>query len=178
MTGTSTLFGTIASAAVPTASGVDTFLRIDGIPGDATDDHHRDEVPVLDWTFGLAAARGAPGGGGPATGRADPKELVVVARTGKASPALIQAVSTQRRVGAARLTVHRGGRDPFDILVIDLDEVRVTRYDAAAHPVNAVPLDVVRLAYAKLTVTTRVQGPGGAAGSPSTVTIDFGGRGR
>lgn len=177
MTGTSTLFGTIASAAVPNAPGVDTFLKIDGIPGDSTDEHHRDEVPLLDWTFGLAAGRGGPGGGA-ATGRTDPKELVVVARTGKASPALIQAVSTQRRVGAATLTVHRGGREPFDILVVDLDEVRVTGYDAAAHPVNAVPLDVVRIAYAKLTVTTRAQGPGGAAGSPSTVTIDFGGRGR
>ncbi len=46
----------------------DAFLKIDGIPGESTDDKHKDWIEILSFSHGLSqAATGSRSSGGAAT---------------------------------------------------------------------------------------------------------------
>ena len=66
---------------------VSIFLRLDGIPGDATDARHADEIVVMAFSWGLSSAGGSPATGtGAATGKATFDGLTVVARRARRRP--------------------------------------------------------------------------------------------
>jgi type VI secretion system secreted protein Hcp len=48
---------------------IDMFLKIDGIQGESTDIHHRDEIDILSYTWGESQPAVASGGAGAAAGR-------------------------------------------------------------------------------------------------------------
>ena len=88
----------------------DYFLKVDGIAGESTDAKHKDEIDVLAFSWGVSQTGGASSGGGGGTGKAVFDDLLVVARTSKASPHLWLACAVERTssprsspaVGAAR----------------------------------------------------------------------------
>lgn len=178
---TTSLFSTVAAALLPSAPAADAYLTIPGVPGDSTRKGHEDDIEVLDWTFGLAAPAGhGHAGGGAGAGKVTAQDLVVVLPTGTASPPLVEAVATGRHLATVTLEVER--RQPTGTsvayLTVKLDDVLVAGYDAAAHPVTAVPADVVRFRYGALTVTVRPQDPRGGARQPVEAHVNVTGRGR
>jgi type VI secretion system secreted protein Hcp len=140
------------------------FLKIDGIPGESTDERHRNEIEVLSWSFGLSTTVSRPGTGtGAGTGRPTFEDLQVEATVSAATPLLFKACAAGTHVRTAVLAgVRAAGANPLEFLTISLQDVLVT----SAHQADSeagVPTDHVALRYAKVTVSYQPQSPTGAA---------------
>jgi type VI secretion system Hcp family effector len=68
----------------------DCFLNIEGIPGESTDDKHKDWIEVMSYSSGVSQmAGGDRSTGGAATqGRCDHQDISIVKTLDKASPTL------------------------------------------------------------------------------------------
>ena len=126
---------------------VDYFLKLDGIPGDSTDAKHKGEIDVVAFSWGVARPGSpAPGRGG--AGKAIFEDLLVVARTSKASPKLWQACATGQHLKSAVLVCRKAGKAPVEFLKVTLEDVIITSYEIEGD--DELPLDQVALAFAKI----------------------------
>ena len=68
----------------------DAFLQIDGIPGESTDEKHKDWIEILSYSHGVSqSGAGSRSSGGAATsGRCNHQDFSIVKTLDKASPEL------------------------------------------------------------------------------------------
>jgi type VI secretion system secreted protein Hcp len=128
---------------------VDYFLKPDGIPGESTDAKHKGEIDVLAFSWGVSQAGSSGRGVGVSAGKAIFEDLLVVARTSKASPKLWQACATGQHLKMAVLTCRKAGKTPLEFLKITLTDVTITSYEIDSSD-EELPLDQVALAFAKV----------------------------
>lgn len=149
---------------------VDYFLKIDGIPGESADAKHKGEIDVLGFGWGVSHA-GAPG-----SGRSAPKavyeDLIVVARTSKASPLLWLACAQGKHIKSAVLTCRHPGKSPVELLKITLTDVVVASYELDGSDEEP-PLDQIALAYAKIETHYTPVDPSGKAQPPVKAAWDL-----
>lgn len=141
----------------------DYFLKLDGIPGESVDAGHKGEIDVSGVGWGVSRASGAVGGGGGGAGKAEFEDLVVVARTSKASPLVWQACATGKHLASAVLTCRRrAGKGKAEFLKITLTDVVVTFYEIDGADDDS-PADQFGLAYTKIETAYTPVGAGGKA---------------
>jgi type VI secretion system secreted protein Hcp len=128
---------------------VDYFLKLDGIPGESADAKHKGEIDVLAFSWGVSQAGPSGRGVGVSAGKAIFEDLLVVARTSKASPKLWQACATGQHLKMAVLTCRKAGKTPLEFLKITLTDVTITSYEIDSSD-EELPLDQVALAFAKV----------------------------
>jgi type VI secretion system secreted protein Hcp len=118
------LVGALAITALVGASGpaeADTWIKFDGIKGEATDSKHKDEIDVLSWSWGMnAVSQDAKGKTQPACADA----LVISKYVDKATPQLFTATVLGSTIGTARLTVRRPN-STSEYIAIELGGVTV-----------------------------------------------------
>ena len=110
----------------------DAFLKIDGIPGESTDDKHKDWIEVLSFNFGMeqpSSATDSSAGGG-TTERVNIEDLAVVKHLDKASPKLYELCCTGKHIKDATLELCRAGGDKTKYLEVKMEQVVISR----AHP--------------------------------------------
>jgi type VI secretion system secreted protein Hcp len=140
------------------------FLHLDGIDGESSDAHHRGEIELTSWAFGVAnSGTTHMGGGGAGTGRASVTDLSVRKRVDIATPALLQAATTGKRLSAATVTVRRAGAAPFDYLRVALTDVMVTGCSLAGEG-DEPSAEEVTLSFGKVQVTYTPQAADGSPG--------------
>ena len=146
---------------------VDYFLKLDGIPGESTDAKHKDEIDVLAFSWGVShpKATGPGGGGGGGSGKAVFEDLLVVARTSKASPKLWLACASGQHIKSAILTCRKPGKAPFEFLKITLTDVLISSYEIDGSE-DEPPLDQIALSFAKVETAYTPQDPTGKAQPP------------
>jgi type VI secretion system secreted protein Hcp len=127
----------------------DYFLKVDGIPGESADAKHKDEIDVLAFSWGVSQAGAASSDGGGASGKAAFDDLLVVARTSKASPHLWLACASGTHIKTAVLTCRRSGKSEPEFLTITLSDVVVSSYELDSSD-EGPPLDQIAFAYAKV----------------------------
>jgi type VI secretion system secreted protein Hcp len=68
----------------------DAFLKIEGIPGESTDEKHKDQIEILSYSHGVSqmASASESTAGGKTTGRCDHQDFSIVKELDKASPLL------------------------------------------------------------------------------------------
>jgi type VI secretion system secreted protein Hcp len=150
---------------------VDYFLKIDGIPGESKDAKHKDEIDVLAFSWGVSHTRSASGGGGGA-GKAVFEDLLVVARTSKASPKLWLACASGQHIKSAVLTCRKPGKAPFEFLTITLTDVTISSYEIDGSD-EELPLDQVALSFAKIETAYTPQDASGKAQPPVKAAWDL-----
>jgi len=128
---------------------VDYFLKLDGVPGESADAKHKGELDVLAFSWGVSRAGSSSPGGGGGAGKAVFEDLLVVARTSKASPKLWLACASGQHVKTAVLTCRRAGKAPVEFLKITLKDVTITSYEIDGSD-EELPLDQIALAFAKV----------------------------
>jgi type VI secretion system secreted protein Hcp len=140
------------------------FLRIDGIPGESTDEKHKGEIPVLAFSWGETQSASPASGGGGGAGKVSLGPLSVTALTSKASPPLLLACASGQHLKSATLTGRRGaGKAALEFLTFSLSDVLVAAYEVSA--ADDTPMDSVSLAFGKIQVEYHEQKADGTVGA-------------
>ena len=147
----------LAAIALPVhAQPVDTFMRIDGLPGESTSASHPNEIVLTGWsqTFGTRNCSRA----------------VAVKRVDRASPGLIARAAANTLIPQVIVSMARsGGGRPQDFFRATLDLVTIERVEIAEQADELV--ERVVLAPRSIRLEYRPQAADGSLGTPVSTAI-------
>ena len=146
----------------------DSFLQIDGIPGESTDDKHKDWIEILSFSHGITQPASATKGsaGGATTSRSEHGDYGITKYVDKASPKLAEACANGKHISKVKIEMCRAGGTQLPYLVVNLEEVIISSVHAnGATTGNDFPTESVTLNYGKIdwtyTQQKRKDGSGG-----------------
>ncbi len=137
-------------------AAVDYFLKIQGIPGEATARGFENQIEVLSWSWGMSQAAAAQGREGTMPG--DPtKPFIITKRIDKASPVLAKALASGQHFPSATITLCRAGGDKQPYMRYVLHDCIISSIKPVA---GDVPMEQISFNYTKIE-WTYVRGPKG-----------------
>ena len=115
---------------------LDYFIKIDQIPGESTDEKHKDEIEVLSFDFGMEHGDGGSSstGGSRTAGRVRHKPFKFVKVTDKASAKLLEKCCDGTHIPKAVFTAHRAQGAKLKFLQIDFTDVLVSSWQTSQTP--------------------------------------------
>jgi type VI secretion system secreted protein Hcp len=147
----------------------DSFLKIDGVPGESTDDKHKDWIEILSYSVGAtqpASATASSAGGGGAE-RVTLHDMNVTKLMDKASPKLFELCATGKHIPNVTLELCRAGGDKLKYMEIKMEQVIISGFQGDGHggADQAFPIETVTFNYGKIKQTytqqKRADGSGG-----------------
>ena len=151
-----------------------SYVLIAGIPGEARDEGHKDEIDVLSWSWGLSqpgsdATDPAGGVTDPATGAVAPdgasvavSDFSLTKYIDKASPKLYVALASREEIPEVRFTVQAQGAKKTEYLVITMTKVIVTSASNGGGGDGDRPTESITLNFAAVKVVYQELDPEGA----------------
>jgi len=108
--------------------GFDCFLKIEGIPGESTDDKHKDWIEILNFSHGITQMAGGARstGGGATSGRCDHMDLTIAKFLDKASPKLYVTCSNGTHIPKIQIELCRAGGDKLKYMEYILTDVIIS----------------------------------------------------
>lgn len=152
---------------------VDYFLKIDGIPGESTDDKHKDEIDVVSWSWGESQSGAHAGGGGGGAGKVAMQDFSFIMATNKASPKLFLSCATGKHIKEAILTCRKAGGKQEEYYKVKMTDLLVSSYQTGGSAGSDLPSDNFSLNFSKIEVSYAPQKPDGSLGSPVTHWYDL-----
>lgn len=143
----------------------DTFLKIDAIPGESTDDKHKDwmEISSFSWGASQPASATASSAGGATAERANFEDVAVTKTYDKASPKLALACADGTHIKEITIEVCRAGGDKLKYMEFKLSNCIVSAI--SVHGSEGEPTESIRFNYGKIewtyTKQKRSDGSGG-----------------
>lgn len=135
----------------------DAFLKVDGVPGECTDDKHKDWIEILSYSTGVSQSHGGSrsGTGGAASGRADMSDFSVVKRLDKASPTLMLKCANGDHIKEVLVELCQATGDKQPYMKYKMTDVLVSsvRPGGASQGGDTLPLEEVSFNYAKIEYT-------------------------
>lgn len=132
----------------------DTFLKIGTIPGESTDDKHKDWIEVLSFSHGVSqpATGSVSSGGARSAERCDHSDFSIVKSLDKASPKLNLACCNGEHIGEVTVDLCRATQDKARYMQYKMEDVIVTsvRPGGSAQGGETLPLEEVSFNYAKI----------------------------
>ena len=107
---------------------VDFFLKIDGIPGESSDDKHKDEIDVLSWSWGANQTGTMSYGGGGGAGKVNFQDFHFTQRMNKATPKLMLACSNGEHIKKAVFIARKAGKEQQEYMKIVFSDILVSNY--------------------------------------------------
>jgi type VI secretion system secreted protein Hcp len=104
----------------------DMFIKIKDVPGESTDDKHKGEIEVLQWSWGLAQSGSFGTGAGSGAGKVSASDLSFTHFMDKASPVLMRLCSNGKHIPEANLVMRLAGEKQLEYLKIKLEQVFVS----------------------------------------------------
>jgi type VI secretion system secreted protein Hcp len=147
----------------------DAFLKIEGIPGESTDDKHKDWIEILSYEFSMdqpASATDSSAGGG-TTERVNIEDFTIVKHLDKASPKLYEFCCNGKHVKEVIFEVCRAGGDKVKYLEVKMENVVISKAKSGGHSEghDGFPTEYVHFNFAKVkwtyTQQKRADGCGG-----------------
>lgn len=151
------------------AASVD-YLKFDGIAGESTDAGHRDQINLESWSWGATQA-GTGGGGG--SGKVSVHDFNFGKNVDKASPKLMEFLTTGKHIKEATLELCRPSEDGRSqcYLTIKLSDVLVSGYQIGGSG-ETVPTDQFSLNFAKIEFEYKPQKQDGTLDAPVKAAYD------
>jgi len=149
----------------------DAFLKIATIPGESTDDKHKDWIEILSFSHSLSqpsSSTGASAGGARTSGRVEMQDFSVVKTLDKASPKLALACCKGEHIKDVTLELCRAGGDKQKYMVYKLTDAVVAnvRNGGSAKGGDQLPTEEVSFHFAKIEWTfTVIDSTGKAKGN-------------
>jgi type VI secretion system secreted protein Hcp len=132
----------------------DAFLKIEGIPGESTDDNHLDWIELHSFSHGLLqrASGSASSGGARTSQRCDHEDFVVVKDLDKASPKLALYCCNGTHIPEITLELCRATGEQQKYMEYVLRDVIVSSVRPTGNPGGeaALPQEEVAFNYAKI----------------------------
>lgn len=131
----------------------DNFLKIDGIPGESTDDGHKEWIELDSWSTGhTQGAGGSTSTAGARTaGRVDMQDFHFTKKVDKASAALAFHCANGKHIKEAVLEVCRASEKKEKYLEIKMNDVVVSSYQlAGSGSSDSVPMEQLSLNYGRI----------------------------
>ena len=155
----------------------DLFLKIDGLPGECTDDKHKDWIQLLSFSTDITHPSTAGTGGAAATpARADFHDFSIVKYLDKTSPKLALASASGFRVSEIKLELCRAGGDKFKFMEYKMNNCVITSWKNGgnARAVDVVPVEEVAFHFGKIQYTySQQKRPDGSGGGNVTSNWDL-----
>ena len=135
----------------------DTFLKISTIPGESTDDKHKDWIEILSYSWGVAQpSSGAQSTGGARSAeRCNHQDLTVVHSLDKASPKLFLACCKGEHIPDIKLELCRAAGDKTKYMEYKLSDVIVSSVQPSGNSKGdgTLPMEAVTFNYGKIELT-------------------------
>ncbi|HOM28861.1 MAG TPA: type VI secretion system tube protein Hcp [Deltaproteobacteria bacterium] len=132
----------------------DAFLKIDGIPGESTDDKHKDWIEILSYRHGISqpATASASSGGARSAERCNHSDFVVVKALDKASPKLALYCCNGTHIKEVKLELCRAAGDKQKYMEYKLTDVIVSSVvpTGTSKGGETLPLEEVSFNYGKI----------------------------
>lgn len=160
------------AASEPAASAVDMFLKIDGVPGESVDDKHAGEIDVLAWSWNISQSSDLAAGGGAGAARPQLRDLKVIKYADAATAALTSNALVGRVSPTATLTIETDGPTPFVFLVIDMEDVMISRIAQGGSAGEDRLTESISLNYSKISITYTQQNADGSKGPVKSACFD------
>ena len=147
----------------------DAFLKIEGIPGESTDEKHADWIEILSYSCAITqtASASASSGGGASSERADFSDFSIVKTLDKASPKIAVSCADGTHIPMVTLELCRAGTDKVKYMEYKMSNCIVSscRPGGSAQGGESLPLEEVSFNYGKVewsyTQQKRADGGGG-----------------
>ncbi|TDR70281.1 Hcp family type VI secretion system effector [Paludibacterium purpuratum] len=146
----------------------DAFLKIDGIPGESTDDAHKDWIEILSFDHSLEqpAQATASSAGGATAERVNHGMFVISHSLDKSSPKLYEACCTGKHIKDVTIELCRAGGDKLKYMEVKMEQVLVSKVVPSGTSNDAgFPSEKVSFSYGKIkwtyTQQKRQDGSGG-----------------
>jgi type VI secretion system secreted protein Hcp len=153
---------------------VDYFLKLDGIPGESADDKHKGEIDVESFSWGATQQGSSAFGGGAGAGKVSYQDFHFVMKMSKASPKLLDAVSTGKHIKQATVTVRKAGTKQQEFLTIKFYDLLVSSYQTGGSGGGSeIPMEQISMNYAKMEMMYKEQKADGSLGSATEAKYDL-----
>lgn len=155
------------------------FLRLDGVPGDATVRGHEGWIEVQSVAWGLTSLSTTPGrtagagAGRTAAHRAQAIGATFTALVGPASPLLMAACAAGQQLRNGRFEARKNGDTPVTIVRLDLEDLAITAYSLAGTVADSTLLDTFEVTAQRVRETTVSSSLHGGTGVSSDRGWDF-----
>jgi len=145
--------------ALPSGAQAAAFLKLEGVPGEATDDGHKDWINLLSVSWGSTRMESTSDRAGTATKSTDSKprqsssgDVVCVKEVDASTPKLQEALLTGRPFPSAVLDVE--DKEGKGYLRYELTNVLVSSYQSSASG-DTVPTETLSLNYEKISLAKK-----------------------
>lgn len=137
------------------ALAVDAFLKIDNVPGESTDDKHKDWINVISWSFGDSQTVTAHAGGAAGATAVKMQDFKFTMRTNKASPKLFLTCANGQHLRDVKLEVCKSGEFKQKFLEIKLSDVIVSSFVSlgSSGGADVYPMEEIMLNFGKIEIT-------------------------
>lgn len=147
----------------------DAFIKIDGIPGESSDDKHKEWIEIINYDHHIEqpASSTASSVGGATAERVNHGTFNFVHQLDKATPKLLEACCTGKHIKEVTIEFCRAGGDKIKYMEIKLEQVLVSAVseNGASSAESGFPSEAVSLSYGKIkwtyTQQKRADGAGG-----------------
>lgn len=147
----------------------DAFLKIDGIPGESTDDKHKDWIEISSYSHNVhqPASATASTAGGATAERVEHSTFNVVHLLDKATPKILEACCTGKHIKEVSVELCRAGGDKQKYLEIKMEQVIISNASnsGSGQSETGFPSEAVNFSYGKIKFTytqqKRADGQGG-----------------
>ena len=132
----------------------DAFLKISTVPGESTDDKHKDWIEINSFSWGVSQpSSGSRSSGGAASGqRVNHTDFSVVKSLDKASPKLFAACCKGEHIPEVTLQLCRATGDKLKYMEYKMSDVMVSvvKPGGASQAGEPLPLEEVSFNYGKI----------------------------
>jgi type VI secretion system secreted protein Hcp len=132
----------------------DAFLKLDVIPGESTDDKHKDWIEILSFSWGVSQpASGSRSSGGAASAeRTNHSDFHVVKALDKASPKLFLSCCKGEHIKEIKFALHRATGDKQQYMLYTLSDAIISSVHpgGSSHGSETLPLEEVSFNYGKI----------------------------
>lgn len=104
----------------------DFYIKIDGIPGEAKDQDHKNEIEVFAWNWDVTQATSASAGSGSGAGKGNPGSFDFSHAFDKSSTVLQRKCADGTHLPSLIFSARKAGGGPKTFLVITLKGVLIT----------------------------------------------------
>ncbi len=145
----------------------DLFLKIDGLPGESTDDKHKDWIELLSFSMGISHPATAGSTGAAAAARPAFNDFLVVKAQDKTSPKLALGCASGYRTKEIKLELCRASGDKFKFMEYKMSDCAVSSWKpgGSAKGADSKPVEEVTFSYNKIEYTySQQKRPDGSGG--------------